>query len=369
MSQKPLSSEADLSRQIKQIGHEFGFQGIGISNTELDSQHENFRLWLQQHYHGEMAYMQRNIDKRLDLQQLVPDTLSVICVRMNYLTQDSDDSIRMLDHPSRAFISRYALGRDYHKLMRKRLQKFSDRITGLIGDFGYRVFTDSAPVLEKALAVKAGLGWRGKHSNLLHREHGSWFFLGEIYTDLPLLADHEISDHCGECTVCMDKCPTRAIVEPYVVDARRCISYLTIEHHSAIPVEFRKAMGNRIYGCDDCQLYCPWNRFEQFTAETDFNSRHGLSDIELLDCFEWSEQQFLDRFTGSPIRRIGFERWRRNIAVALGNAAYSPHIVVALQTALTTASSLLAEHLNWAITEQIAQQRVQQQPNKSKGHR
>lgn len=361
MSQKPQYPAADLSLQIKQIGYELGFQGIGITSTELDSQHQNFRQWLQQHYHGEMAYMERNIDKRLDPKKLTAGTLSVICVRMNYLTEASENSIRLLDHASRAYISRYALGRDYHKLMRKRLQKFADTLTGLIGEFGYRVFTDSAPVLEKALSVKAGLGWQGKHSNLLHRQHGSWFFLGEIYTDLPLQADQAISDHCGECTACMDKCPTQAIVKPYVVDARRCISYLTIEHNSAIPVEFRKAIGNRIYGCDDCQLYCPWNRFEKFTQEVDFNSRHGLSDIELLDCFKWSEQQFLDRFAGSPIRRIGFEKWRRNIAVALGNAAYSPYIVEALQTTLTTASSLLAEHVNWAITQQLVQQ-----PGKSK---
>ena len=207
--------------------------------------------------------------------------------------------------------------------------------------------------LKKLLAVKAGLGWLGKHSNLLHREQGSWFFLGEIYTDLALDEDHPLPAHCGACTACMDKCPTRAIVSPYVVDARRCISYLTIEHHSVIPVEFRAAMGNRIYGCDDCQLYCPWNRFEKMSDEKDFRVRHGLSDIDLLDCFDWSEQQFLDRFAGSPIRRIGFEKWRSNLAIALGNAAYNPHIIDSLKLALSEASSVLTEHLKWSINQQL----------------
>lgn len=342
----------NVTAQIKHIGQDLGFQATGISHVNLDKQHAHYKAWLARHYHGEMAYMERNIEKRLHPDKLVPDTLSVICVRMDYLTQPSIDCIDLLDHDSKAYISRYALGRDYHKLVRKRLQKFSNRITQLIGDFGYRVFTDSAPVLEKALAAQAGIGWIGKHSNVLHRDHSSWFFLGEIYTDLPLRKDQPVGDHCGECTACMDKCPTQAIVEPYVVDARRCISYLTIEHHTSIPVEFRKAIGNRIYGCDDCQLYCPWNRFEKMTVETDFNSRHGLSDIALLECFNMSEQQFLQQFEGSPIRRIGYQNWRRNIAVALGNAAFDPHIIKALESALVNASSLLAEHLRWAIEQQ-----------------
>ncbi|MDJ0834561.1 MAG: tRNA epoxyqueuosine(34) reductase QueG [Gammaproteobacteria bacterium] len=353
MNRDESISNPEFSQQIKLIGRELGFQDCAITNTRLDQQHQHYHAWLEQHYHGEMAYMARNIDKRLDPARLVPDTLSVICTRMDYLPQSSAECIDLLDHHSKAYVSRYALGRDYHKLIRKRLQQFAKRLQDLVGEFGYRVFTDSAPVLEKALAVKAGLGWMGKHSNILHREHGSWFFLGEIFTDLPLTPDQAQSDHCGECTACIDKCPTRAIVAPYVVDSRRCISYLTIEHHSAIPLEFRQALGNRIYGCDDCQLYCPWNRFERLTAETDFHSRHGLSDIELVDCFTWSEQQFLDRFEGSPIRRIGYQRWRRNIAVALGNAAFDPHIVSILKSALDQATPLVAEHCQWALDQQM----------------
>ena len=344
---------AELPQQIKALGQSFGFEASGISSVTLDSEHAHYQEWIERHYHGEMSYLQRNVDKRLHPELLHPDTLSVICVRMNYLTQRSADCIGLLDHPERAYISRYALGRDYHKLMRKRLQQFADGIAGLIGDFGYRVFTDSAPVLEKALAVKAGLGWRGKHSNLLDREQGSWFFLGEIYTDLALPVDQPVSAHCGECTACIDKCPTAAIVSPYVVDARRCISYLTIEHHSVIPLEFRQAIGNRIYGCDDCQLYCPWNRFEKQTLEADFSARHGLDTIDLLDCFAWTEQQFLDRLQGSPIRRIGHQKWRSNIAIALGNAAYNPHILNSLKQALSNASSLLTEHLHWSIDQQL----------------
>lgn len=347
----------DITSQIKKIGLEQGFQAIGISDANLDQQHAHYQTWLSKHYQGEMTYMERNIDKRFHPENLVPNTLSVICVRMNYMTQYSEDCKTLLDHQSKAYISRYALGRDYHKLIRKRLQRFASQLATLVGDFGYRVFTDSAPVLEKSLAAKAGLGWVGKHSNVLHREHGSWFFLGEIFTDLPLKADRPLTNHCGECTACIDKCPTRAIVEPYVVDARRCISYLTIEHHSSIPIELRAAMGNRIYGCDDCQLYCPWNRFEKMTDEIDFNSRHGLSDIDLLDCFKMTEQQFLNQFEGSPIRRIGYQNWRRNIAIALGNAVFDPNIVIALKSALPQASSLLAEHLNWAIEQQILKSR------------
>jgi len=346
------SLPVDIKQRITELGLQLGFQDIGVSNVSLDTEHQRFQQWLDNHYHGEMEYMARNQDKRLQPSQLVPDTLSVICARMDYLPQSSDDSLNLLDHEHKAYVSRYALGRDYHKLMRKRLQQLASGLTSLVGEHGYRVFTDSAPVLEKALAVKAGLGWQGKHSNLLHREHGSWFFLGEIYTDIQLEPDQPITDHCGECTACMDKCPTQAIVEPYIVDSRRCISYLTIEHHSAIPVEFRKAMGNRIYGCDDCQLFCPWNRFENITGEQDFFPRHELHDIDLLDCFLWTETQFLERFAGSPIRRIGHEKWRRNIAVALGNAAFSPHIIKALEQALTDATALLAEHVQWALDQQ-----------------
>ncbi len=347
-----ISLPEDISQQINTLGKSLGFQSTGITTTRLDPEHVRYDSWIAQNFHGEMSYMERNLDKRLNPQKLVPDTLTVICVRMNYLTENSEHCIELLDHPDKAYISRYALGRDYHKLIRKRLQRFALLLTPILGEFGYRVFTDSAPVLEKALAIKAGLGWRGKHSNILDREQGSWFFLGEIYTDLPLPTDHEVSNHCGDCSACIDFCPTRAIVSPYVVDARRCISYLTIEHHTAIPVQFRKAIGNRIFGCDDCQLYCPWNRFEKQTLETDFKSRHGLSDTQLLDCFKWSEEQFLKRFEGSPIRRIGYKKWQSNIAIALGNADYSPHILESLQAALLGASEPLAEHLSWSIKEQ-----------------
>ena len=344
----------EIARQIKQLGRNLGFQQVGFSDCRLDAEHPRYHDWLKRNFHGEMGYMARNVDKRLNPSALVDGTLSVICVRLDYLPESSAGCLELLDHPSAAYISRYALGRDYHKLMRKRLQRFAGLITEQVGPHGYRVFTDSAPVLEKALAVKAGIGWMGKHSNILHREHGSWFFLGEIFTDLPLPPDQAIEDHCGDCTTCLDKCPTRAIVSPYVVDARRCISYLTIEHRGSIAAEFRRAMGNRIYGCDDCQLVCPWNRFEQPSAEQDFQPRHGLDSISLIDCFGWTEQQFLDRFEGSAIRRIGYRCWRRNIAIALGNAAYDPHILGNLNRALVSADDMLSEHIAWAIAEQQA---------------
>jgi len=277
-------------------------------------------------------------------------------VRLDYRVDEQQDPMELLDHAELAYLSRYALGRDYHKLIRKRLQKFADRISEVCGDMGYRVFTDSAPVLEKALAVKAGLGWQGKHSNILHREAGSWFFLGEIYTDMQLEVDAPVENHCGRCRSCIDICPTAAIVEPYVVDARRCISYLTIEHRSEIPVEFRAAIGNRIYGCDDCQLVCPWNRFAQYTSEIDFAPRHGLDRISLLDCYGWSEEQFLRRMEGSAIRRIGYQCWLRNIVIALGNAAYDPHIVAALRRDYSARSGFIQLHADWAIQQQNQKQ-------------
>ena len=343
---------AGIRDQILQLARQQGFEDIGISQAAIDRNATRYPQWLERNYHGEMGYMARNVEKRLDPAQLVPDTLSIICLRMNYLPAPSERARRLLDHPSKAYVSRYALGRDYHKLIRKRLQKVARALAELIGDFGYRVFTDSAPVLERTLAVQAGLGWRGKHSCLLTRDQGSWFFLGEIFTDLPLPPDRPVADHCGDCRACIDACPTAAIVEARLVDARRCISYLTIEHHSAIPVELRPALGNRIYGCDDCQLCCPWNRFERTTPIEDFKPRHGLDDISLLALFAWTERQFLDRFEGSPIRRIGYSRWRRNLAVALGNAAAEPHILQVLEQALPEADDLVAEHLRWAIDQQ-----------------
>jgi epoxyqueuosine reductase len=337
---------------IRRLARQQGFQYAGISRARIDSGAPGYLDWLARHFQGDMSYMARNVDKRLDPRQLVPGSLSIICLRMNYLPQPSQQALACLKRPQKAYVSRYALGRDYHKLMRKRLQALARELAVRIGDFGYRVFTDSAPVLERDLAVQAGVGWRGKHSCLLSRDQGSWFFLGEIFTDLPLPADTPVSEHCGACRACIDACPTAAIVEPYVVDARRCISYLTIEHHGSIPLQLRSLIGNRIYGCDDCQLHCPWNRFEQLGERTDFQPRQGLDDIGLLELFAWSERQFLDRFEGSPIRRIGYSRWRRNLAVALGNAPASPHILQQLEQALAAADPLAAEHIEWALQQQ-----------------
>ena len=325
---------------------------MGISDVRLDREHERYIDWIERNYHGEMAYMARNLDKRLHPEKLVPATLSVICVRLDYLIEESEDPMQILEQPERAYVSRYALGRDYHKLMRKRLQRYAERIRAQIGNLGYRVFTDSAPVLEKALGAKAGIGWQGKHSNLLHRDHGSWFFLGEIYTDLELEADEPLENHCGRCRSCIDVCPTGAIVEPYVVDARRCISYLTIEHRSAIPVEWRVAIGNRIYGCDDCQLVCPWNRFARYTREADFQPRHGLDRISLIECYAWSEDEFLRRMEGSAIRRIGYQCWLRNVVIALGNAPRDPHIVDRLKQDYERHTAFVQEHIDWAIEQQ-----------------
>ncbi|MGD8347767.1 MAG: tRNA epoxyqueuosine(34) reductase QueG [Gammaproteobacteria bacterium] len=349
------SQSLSITNTIKSIGLELGFQQIGITDANLDPHHQRYRQWIERNFHGEMGYMERNVEKRLDPSRLVPDTLSVICVRLDYLVEPQQCMTELLDHPSLAYVSRYALGRDYHKLMRKRLQRYADRIVEICGPMGYRVFTDSAPVLEKALAAKAGLGWQGKHSNLLQRDSGSWFFLGEIYTDMALEPDAPVENHCGRCTSCIDICPTGAIVEPYLVDARRCISYLTIEHRSEIPEEFRAAIGNRIYGCDDCQLVCPWNRFAKLTAEADFKPRHGLDSISLMDCYGWTEEEFLKKTEGSAIRRIGHQCWLRNIVVALGNAAPDPHIVATLKRDYANHSSFVQRHIDWAIQRQDRQ--------------
>ncbi|MCF6263255.1 MAG: tRNA epoxyqueuosine(34) reductase QueG [Xanthomonadales bacterium] len=345
-----------LAAQIKVWAQEFGFQQSGISDTQLD-QHEKWLFeWLEQGMHGDMEWMLRHGTKRSRPAELVADTQRVISVRMDYLPEAAGDVIKMLQQPSIGIISRYALGRDYHKIMRKRLQKLADKITAVVGKFGYRVFVDSAPVLEKALAEKAGLGWVGKHSNVINRSAGSWFFLGEIYTDLPLPADTAASEHCGDCVRCIDICPTAAIIAPYKVDARRCISYLTIENKGPIPLEFRQAIGNRIYGCDDCQATCPWNRFAQTTAEADFNSRHPLDAPALSELLSWDEAEFLLRMSGSAIRRIGYERWQRNLAVASGNALRAAqtsieekqHIQVALNASRSNASPMVCEHIDWA---------------------
>ncbi len=336
-----------LALRIKQWGRELGFGAVGIADTALSEAEHHLHAWLAKGYHGEMEYMSRHGSKRTRPAELVPGTLRVISVRMDYLP-DEPDPRALLEDPVRAFISRYALGRDYHKVLRARLKKLAQRIQTEIGPFGQRVFVDSAPVMEKALAQKAGLGWIGKHSNLLARDAGSWFFLGELYTDLPLPTDAPVSDHCGDCRACLDVCPTQAIVAPYQVDARRCISYLTIELKGAIPRELRAFLGNRIYGCDDCQLCCPWNRFAFPTEEPDFAPRHGLDRVALEALFRWDEAEFLRRTEGSAIRRIGHERWRRNIAVALGNSG-DPACIPLLQAARDGASEMLRDHVDWAI--------------------
>jgi len=342
-----------LAVDIQRWGQELGFQKLGISDTQLHEAETHLLNWLQEGKHGRMDYMSKHGTKRSRPDELEPGTISVISARLDYLPPNSADPETILATPEKAYISRYALGRDYHKVLRNRMQKLATRIEQCIGPFGYRVFTDSAPVLEKALAEKAGLGWIGKHTNLLAEQTGSWFFLGEIYTDLPLPtslpANTTATNHCGTCTACIDACPTRAIIAPYKVDARLCISYLTIELRESIPVELRPLIGNRIYGCDDCQLVCPWNRFAQPTPETDFLPRHALDDVKLLELFAWNEEEFLKRTEGSPIRRIGYECWLRNIAVALGNAPANAEIRDALLAKQQHSSKLVREHVRWAL--------------------
>ncbi|MGI9290802.1 MAG: tRNA epoxyqueuosine(34) reductase QueG [Gammaproteobacteria bacterium] len=341
-----------LAQRIRGWGGELGFQQIGISDIDLGSDEAYLNDWLGEGMHGEMEYMQRHGTKRSRPEELVPGTLRVISVRMDYLPAETSDPAELLEQPERAYISRYALGRDYHKILRKRLQQLADRIEEEIGAFGYRAFVDSAPVLEKPLARNAGLGWLGKHTNLINKDAGSWFFLGELLTDLPLPVDRPGTEHCGTCTACIEVCPTAAIVEPFKVDARRCISYLTIELKGSIPEEFRPLIGNRIYGCDDCQLFCPWNKFAQPTAEEDFAPRHGLDTAGLLELFCWSEEEWLEKTAGSAIRRVGYERWLRNIAVALGNAPSSPAITQALEEKSQHPSELVREHSTWALNQQ-----------------
>jgi epoxyqueuosine reductase len=344
----------DLAEKIKRWGEELGFQQVGITNTDLSQAEERLQTWLANDFHGELDYMARHGLKRSRPALLHPNTKSIISVRLDYLPENQAEIKQLLASENTAYVSRYALGRDYHKLMRQRLQKLADKIQSEIGAFGYRAFVDSAPVLEKAIAEKAGLGWIGKHSNLINRKAGSWFFLGEIYTDLDLHIDAPVTAHCGECNACLTVCPTQAIVAPYHVDARRCVSYLTIELHGAIPEEFRPLIGNRIYGCDDCQLICPWNRFANLTQEADFNPRHNLNRQQLLAVFSWTETEFLTKTEGSAIRRIGYERWLRNIAVALGNTPKNEIVLNALNTRLTFDSVLVREHILWAITRQMA---------------
>ncbi len=329
---------------------ELGFAAVGIADSDLSRAEIELQQWLDKGFHGEMDYMAAHGSKRSRPAELIPGTHRIISVRLDYFPPRSVDPATVLNNPSAAYIARYALGRDYHKVLRARLQHLADRISAEVGEHHYRVFTDSAPVLEVELATKAGLGWRGKHTLLLSREHGSWFFLGEIYTDLPLPIDSPESDHCGTCHACIDICPTAAIVAPYQLDARRCISYLTIELKGPIPEEFRPLMGNRIYGCDDCQLVCPWNRFAQTAELADFSVRNGLDSAGLIELFAWSETDFNERLAGSAIRRIGHERWLRNIAVALGNAPSTLAIQAALGTRLNHSSALVREHVSWALS-------------------
>lgn len=339
-----------LKSHIRDWGHQLGFDQVGFAPVDLGDAEAGLMAWLDAGFHGEMDYMARHGAKRARPAEFVPGTLSVITVRLDYLPAAAD-ALENLADTTRAYVSRYALGRDYHKLMRARLQRLAERIEREIGPFRHRACADSAPLMEVELARLAGLGWRGKHTLLLDRQ-GSWFFLGELLTDLPLPADAPTQEHCGTCQVCIQACPTGAIVAPYRLDARRCISYLTIEHPGPIPEDLRPLIGNRIYGCDDCQLFCPWNRHAHPTREIDFLPRNGLDTASLLALFAWSEAEFLQRLAGSAIRRIGHERWLRNLAVALGNAPPSGEIVTALRARLTHPSDLVREHVEWAIDRQ-----------------
>jgi epoxyqueuosine reductase len=342
----------NLAADIRRWGAECGFQQVGISSIDLGADEAHLLNWLAAERHGKMDYMSRHGVKRSRPHELLAGTVRVISVRMDYDPPGARDAWVVLDQPELGYVSRYALGRDYHKLLRNRLQRLADRIAGHVGPFGYRAFVDSAPVLEKALARNAGLGWIGKHTNLLSSTAGSWFFLGELYTDLPLPVDAPATEHCGTCVRCIDICPTRAILAPYELDARRCISYLTIELRDSIPLELRPLLGNRIYGCDDCQLVCPWNKFARKSVEPDFVVRHGLDGAALIALFAWTAEEFLQRTEGSAIRRIGHECWLRNIAVALGNAPHSASIIAALGARRNDPSALVREHVLWALEEQ-----------------
>ena len=359
-SQMPNSADQiNLREWLDEQSRQLGFDGLRITDTHLGDASERLNQWLAEGRHGQMEYMARHAQLRSDPGLLVPGTVRVICVTMNYLSPaiDFDQEWQRLAEPTHAVVSMYARGRDYHKVMRNRLQEFALLIEKQIGSFGYRVFTDSAPLMEVELARKAGLGWRGKHTLLLNRELGSTFFLGEILVDVPLPIDQEEESHCGTCQACIDICPTQAITAPYQLDARRCISYLTIENPDAIPVEFRRAMGNRVYGCDDCQLICPWNKFAQRTALPDFAERHGLGRASLLQLWSWTEDEFEKRHEGSAIRRIGYQRWRRNLAVAMGNALADEAVSEVdkdelrevLRNAIPTSDAIVVEHIEWAL--------------------
>lgn len=336
---------------IKDWGHELGFAELGIADVELSEAEERLWEWLNSGYHGDMDYMQKHGLRRTRPMELVPNTVRIISARMNYQTDTHAAAAALLQTPNKAYIARYALGRDYHKVMRNRLQRLADRIETTAGPFGYRVFVDSAPVMEKPIAAKAGLGWLGKHTNIINKKAGSWFLLGEIYTDLPLPVDEPATDHCGTCRACIDVCPTAAIIAPYVLDATRCISYLTIESKSSIPEHLRKAIGNRIFGCDDCQLFCPWNRFASMSTEPDFAPRHELDSAELVTLFLWDEAEWERKTRGSALRRPGYVGWLRNLAVALGNAPSSPAVTAALEARDDHPSEIVQEHVRWALEQ------------------
>lgn len=344
-----------LAKQIKCWGEDLGFDKVGIADIDLTEHEQYLQVWLDKDMHGSMDYMHRHGTKRSRPSELVNGTTRVICARMDYAPDKIDNAEQMLNESDVGYISRYALGRDYHKVLRNRLQKLAQKISSAVGDYGYRVFTDSAPVLEKALAENAGLGWIGKHTNLIDQKTGSWFFLGEIYVDLPLPVDKQATHHCGTCQQCIDLCPTQAIVAPFQVDARLCISYLTIELKESIPEELRSKIGNRIYGCDDCQLVCPWNKFSQHSKEPDFSPRTVLTDQKLLTLADWNETEFLKNTEGSAIRRIGFERWLRNVVVAIGNMQVNPTTKQAALNKLNdlhgTTSAMVDEHIDWAIKQ------------------
>jgi len=338
-----------LRDDVRKWARELGFEQAGIADCDLSVAESRLKDWLNEGYHGDMDFMAAHGTRRTRPSELVAGTRRVISVRMNYMPARAVGAEDVLANPESAYVARYALGRDYHKVLRKRLETLAQRIRNAVGEFGYRVFTDSAPVMEVELAVKAGTGWRGKHTLLLNREAGSWFFLGEIYTDLDLPVDEPQAEHCGTCTRCIDVCPTKAIIAPYTLDARRCVSYLTIEHKGSIPVELRPLMGNRIYGCDDCQLVCPWNRFAQKSTLPDFEVRHELDASLLVTLFGWDAQAFDRNTRGSAIRRIGHERWLRNIACALGNAPTSPEVLASLRSRADHPSALVREHVAWAL--------------------
>ncbi len=341
------SASASLNERIKTWGRELGFQAVGIADGDLSAAEPRLLEWLARGWHGEMEYMARHGALRARPAELKPGTLRVISCRMDYLDDAPQGDLPGADV---AVVARYARGCDYHKVLRDRLQTLCDRIREEVGDFGYRVFTDSAPVMEVELAARAGLGWRGKHTLLLSQDAGSWFFLGEVYCDIPLAVDVPEKNHCGTCVRCIDVCPTQAIRAPYELDARRCISYLTIEHKSAIPEELRPLIGNRVYGCDDCQLVCPWNRFAKLSPEGDFRTRNGLDRATLLELFAWTEEEFDERLRGSPIRRIGYQRWLRNLAVGLGNAPTTSGVIAALRARADHPSALVREHVHWALS-------------------